>query len=1080
LSNRRLLLGIAVVLSGAGALALAAAPASAVIYIDGDWVVNGVESYTGETIIVNSTAPNNGNLVINSLGELTLESCRLVLPFNHTFDQGGILYVRNTTLDGPNWFFFIHGPSFFENSVIRNATHRSSGGFSGTYISDSDVHFDNVTFSRSAPRSSAYRTSIIHVRAVMDFQNVFLDEGSELWYELSTITGTAEMDISNITFVGDTSMGYRTTALSFASSSHTGQVLFNIHDINVTNPNDGFDIRASSASTVYNVYNVTMQGMASTAIEVGDEGDSRFNGDLRIENYTVVTTGGGFGGTRALRAYCPSGATTTITVTDLYVTGNGRGVWVDGCTAVVTDSTMANGGYHFYADDNSRIIVYRTADNPFLTATGSNARVEHMAFLNIVSVSWQGGVAFQGDLLLLRNVTGAGNIDIDPTNWTPRYSVWWGRYSGVGLFDNRDLRPSVTDGTRSFPCSPSQFYFTESMSALGITCNDNWGPTLSVNFPRTNGVVNRSSFVANGSVVDLGSGLGSVGWSFDNVTWNAITVPSSGLNWTAPVTDIADGRYFMYFRAIDRVGQAFYVTVGQFLVDTMPPVFTLPVPPEYVSGSNYTLEGLAEPQARMSYRSITGLTGQATVGSTGEFTLVLPLTEGLNVFTITAVDLAGNLVTQTFSLVVDHTPPALAVFLEATTYTPSQTLFVEGLAEANSTVVVNGVTAPRTGEGFEYGVLLAPGPNNILVSATDGAGNVREWMGLAVYDNAPPDLSVVVSTGNTTSAGVHVTGKATVPVAGQVTDALTAVAWLSVNGIEYTFDGDGVYFLAVNVSEGVNTFTVMAADLVGNTARFDFSVLRDSTPPTATVTFASEGAPIVVLNDVPHTREATVTIVVTMSEAGSVILNGLTHSAAAGENAFYVTLAEGQNDFRFIFRDAAGNVGTSQTHAVVRDTTPPAVALTRPTSGQVIVGDSFAVEGTADGGSTVFVDDVEVPLSASGAFAKTLALPNGTTTVTVRALDALGNEASVVVSVTRGEEALPPPPPQQDFTMSLLFLAVGIGAGVGLGFMVRARGASAMRKELADAESGGPAPPQAAGPALPPKGPRGPQPPGPY
>jgi len=37
-----------------------------------------------------------------------------------------------------------------------------------------------------------------------------------------------------------------------------------------------------------------------------------------------------------------------------------------------------------------------------------------------------------------------------------------------------------------------------------------------------------------------------------------------------------------------------------------------------------------------------------------------------------------------------------------------------------------------------------------------------------------------------------------------------------------------------------------------------------------------------------------------------------------------------------------------------------------------------------------------------------------------------------------------------------------------------------MRKELADAESGGPAPPQAAGPALPPKGPRGPQPPGPY
>ncbi len=1071
LSIRRLILGSAVVLLAVAALALLASPASAVIYKDGDWVVNGVESYTGETIIVNNTTTSDGNLIITSLGNLTLENCTVFLPFNRTFDNQGVLHVRDSRLDGANWFFYLRGPAFIENTVIHNATHQLSGGFTGTYIADADVHFDDVTWTRSAPRPSAYRYSIIHVRVVTDFQNVELRSGSGLSYELSPISGTAVIDISNISIIGSTSSSYRTKAIRITPVSHPGNVFYNIHDINITYPDDGIDLRASSTSTVYNIYNITVQGMYSSAFEIGDVGQSRFSGQLNFDNISVVTTGGWGGGTRAIRAFGTTSA--VITVNDLTVSGGGRGVWTDGCTAVVTDSTMANGGYQFFADDDSHIYVYRTSDNPALTATGSRASVEHMAFLNIVGVAWQGGVPFDGDVLQLRNATGRGNLDIDPATWTPQFSVLWGRYSGQGVFDNRDLWPRVVDGTRTFPCSPGQFYFTETMGPLSITCNDNWGPTLSVNFPEDGGVVNQSTFTADGVVIDLGSGLSSVAWSFDNVSWTPITIPVSGQNWSAVLTDVADDRYYLYLRAIDRVGHSFYVTVGPFLVDTSPPVFTLPVPPDYVTGANYTLDSYAEPQATVSFRSITGLVGQTTVPSTGEWTLVLPLSEGLNVFTITAVDQAGNTVTKTFSLVVDHTPPALSVFLENVTYTAEQTLLVTGLAESNSTVVVNGIIAPRTDEEFTYGVLLASGSNDIFVVATDGAGNLREWMGRAIYDNVEPDLTVVVSTsGGITSQGAHITTNLNVAVGGQVTDTITGVAWLSINGIKQTLTQEGAITSTVEVTEGMNDFTVVAADLAGNTAQFEFSVLRDGTLPTATVAIRTDDTVIVVLNDMPHTSEATISLVVTMSEAGTVTMKSQPHHAVAGENVYIVTLAEGQNVFDFLIQDLAGNAGLPQTLAVVRDSTGPTISVSKPLNGAVIVGTSFTVEGTVENGSTVFVNGEEVPVSPSGVFTTTLPLSNGTTGVTVEAYDLLGNplDNPVSLSVTKGEEFVPPVVAEADYTMSIMFLAVGIGAGVGIGFLLRARGASAMRAKLEEAEGGGPLPP--------PTGPRGPQPPG--
>ena len=79
------------------------------------------------------------------------------------------------------------------------------------------------------------------------------------------------------------------------------------------------------------------------------------------------------------------------------------------------------------------------------------------------------------------------------------------------------------------------------------------------------------------------------------------------------------------------------------------------------------------------------------------------------------------------------------------------------------------------------------------------------------------------------------------------------------------------------------------------------------------------------------------------------------------------------------------------------DETPPELTLKRPTS---LGGQFFLIEGKAEAGATVFVNDEEIGTEPDGSFRKLVSFNKvGINTVVVKAVDPAGNQAVQRVNV---------------------------------------------------------------------------------
>jgi cytoskeletal protein RodZ len=71
-------------------------------------------------------------------------------------------------------------------------------------------------------------------------------------------------------------------------------------------------------------------------------------------------------------------------------------------------------------------------------------------------------------------------------------------------------------------------------------------------------------------------------------------------------------------------------------------------------------------------------------------------------------------------------------------------------------------------------------------------------------------------------------------------------------------------------------------------------------------------------------------------------------------------------------------------------TAPPELTITSPADNSLVKTDAVAVEGKADPGSTLYINDVEVGLGQDGNFKEKISLQNGVNKIKVRAQNKLG------------------------------------------------------------------------------------------
>ena len=349
--------------------------------------------------------------------------------------------------------------------------------------------------------------------------------------------------------------------------------------------------------------------------------------------------------------------------------------------------------------------------------------------------------------------------------------------------------------------------------------------------------------------------------------------------------------------------------------DTTAPVvgaFTLPA----------TATALTVPVGSLTATDNVGVTGYlitksatAPAASAPGWTTAAPASvtavAGSNTFYAWAKDAAGNIsVARSASVTVttaaaDTTKPALTISALANgAYTSHATLNISGNASdagGLQSVTVNGQTVAVNPDGsFSAALPLIAGANTVAVVATDKAGNQQNDTRTITYDPTAPILTISAPADNSSSSQsfVTLTGTINETATVQVTDNGGSRQSASISGSTFTAT---VYLVA-----GVNTITVSATDLAGNTTSAKRTVTYDSVKMTLAVTSPNQDI---------TTTQSSITLKGTLVDAIApvsltITMNGTAYKPQVTNGAFTQSLAfkqAGTYTITVAATDGAGN-----------------------------------------------------------------------------------------------------------------------------------------------------------------------------
>ncbi len=224
---------------------------------------------------------------------------------------------------------------------------------------------------------------------------------------------------------------------------------------------------------------------------------------------------------------------------------------------------------------------------------------------------------------------------------------------------------------------------------------------------------------------------------------DGISASTSGTGFAFPVT-LRPGRNDFILAATDGAGNRSQAPLRLDL-DNTPPVFTALAPANGSTASSAALEitGTVSEEATVTIAG-DGISQSAT--GTG-FSFAVTLRPGLNSFSLTATDAAGNSsttsleITLASGLQIAITSPAPGSTIPAKSATVTGT--IEGSAGAG--VTVNGVAAEVAAGQFSALVPVAPGPNTITATVTTIAGS-QASQSISVTGGVPGPFEVKLST----------------------------------------------------------------------------------------------------------------------------------------------------------------------------------------------------------------------------------------------------------------------------------------------------------------------------------------------
>lgn len=395
------------------------------------------------------------------------------------------------------------------------------------------------------------------------------------------------------------------------------------------------------------------------------------------------------------------------------------------------------------------------------------------------------------------------------------------------------------------------------------------------------------------------------------------------------------------------------------------------------------------------------------------------LGDGSVLLRVDAIDTAGNEGRAEREVFIDLTPPTLAITLPEILGLAAPPL--EGTASdagsgvASVKVTVNGQNAgvAIADAGFSASPAWVPGSNEVVVVASDVAGNSASVEGSVLYDPNPPNVAITQPAADAFVGPAGVDIKILASDDDEVVAVEVAVgeahAAATDHGTQWAIDG-----FELPAPDGPREVVATALDRAGNPAVASVTVQRDTTGPTIS-TIEIDGAIEHAGKTWVGTYGAAVRLTVDDGAGIGVQSVSVAGAPATFDGTHWVVLveltSEGGNQLAVVATDALANTTTTTT-TLHRDTLPPECVLA-PLEAPLHAGRFWldaapvALDATAtDGG--IGVEDVT---SLAGALAGDVLhhsegwaigqelAGDGPVDIVVTCSDGLGHAASVSVPV---------------------------------------------------------------------------------
>ncbi len=271
--------------------------------------------------------------------------------------------------------------------------------------------------------------------------------------------------------------------------------------------------------------------------------------------------------------------------------------------------------------------------------------------------------------------------------------------------------------------------------------------------------------------------------------------------------DLVEGVNVLEVAAVDPAGNRASRRFAVML-DTAAPQLELRPVPASTRNNALTVRGVSEPATNVRVNARQGVIAAESYPD-GSFSARVPLLEGSNDIIVRAADSAGNVSEQTFTIVQDTLAPQIVVTAPAgNTATQADTLTVSGqISDSDPGMLqatLNGETLPLEGGAFDVAVTLEEGLNEVMIVATDAAGNANERQLTIVRDTPPPVLELLEPVSSSDTSVMRLLAR--------TSDSATA----TLNGVPISVLPGGIIASDVSLEPGENRFVLAAEDVLGN------------------------------------------------------------------------------------------------------------------------------------------------------------------------------------------------------------------------------------------------------------------------